>query len=886
LFIYTAAVSSRCIDVMLMKELHVARAPSSTACNDPILEAASGTGVYEWRPALDRLVWSPGLLRIYDQDEAPRGECGFSRFVHPEDRVRVEAETSGFLSGDASSYSHQFRIVRPDGSVRFVLDRGVIERDQNGRVQVIRGMNIDLGEAAFPPRPDVGADRANLRDAELEALYLEAPLGLAKLDIDLRFVRINKALAEINGYSVDQHLGRRVWDLLPDLRDSAEPALRQVIETGLPLRNVAIRGETPARPGVIREWCEHFYPLRTRDGVVRGIGIICEEVTDRVAAERALVESEARLAAALRAGRLGVHEFDPGTGSIKWDPTVRAIWGVPADEPITYETFAAGIHPDDIAVTLAAVEAALEPCGPGRYEAVFRVLHRSTSDSRWVRADGDVAFNGGTAVRLVGTVQDVTAQKEAEAAILESEQRFRSMADNAPMMVWVTQADGACSYLNPAWYEFTGQAADKALGFGWLTAVHPDDAAHSESVFREATMRRQAFRLDYRLRRADGVYRWVVDSARPRLSPDGEFLGFIGSVIDITDHKVAEETLRAANETFRQLVECSPFGIYAVDADFRLVQVSDGARKVFENVHPLIGRDFADVLRLIWPEPFASEAIAHFRHTMATGEPYHAPGTVQRRADIDVTEAYDWKLERIVMPDGRAGVVCHFYDLSERRSYEEKIQYLMREVNHRAKNMLSLVAAVARQTASAGTDDFLDRFSERLRSLAASQDLLVQTEWRGTDLAALVRSQLLHFRDLLGRRILLDGPPVEVSPQATQALGMALHELATNAAKYGALSNAAGRVEIAWRHFEEDGVQRFSISWTEKDGPAVKAPVRKGFGGRVVGTLVERALSSEVTHDYPDAGVVWTLRCLLSSITGPEGPTPWPVTVPLIDSPG
>lgn len=848
----------------------MARPPFSAVCTDPDLEAATRTGVYEWRASDDRLVWSPGLLRIYGQAEPPQGEAGFLRFVHPEDRVRVEAETSSFMGSGATSYSHEFRIVRADGSVRLVLDRGIIERDDWGRVRVIRGMNVDLGEGEAELKIDPQAENARMRDAELEALYAEAPLGLAQLDAELRFVRVNKALAEINGYPVNEHLGRRAWDLVPGIRESAEPALRQVIETGLPLRNVVVRGATPARPGVEREWCEHFYPLRTQDGIVRGIGIICEEVTDRVATERALVESEARLATALRAGRLGVHEFHPVTGVIKWDATVRAIWGVSADEPITFETFAAGVHPDDLAATQAAVAGALEPKGPGRYEAVYRVVHRQTKDVRWVHADGDVTFDGTVAVRLVGTVQDITAQREAEAALIESEQRFRTMADTAPMMVWMTEADGSCCYLNSTWYEFTGQTVDEALGFGWLKAVHPEDAVKSEHMFRSATLRRHDCRLEYRLRRADGVYRWVIDTARTRLGPDGEFLGFIGSVVDITDHKEAEQRLRAARDTFQQLVEGSPFGIFAVDADFRVAQVSEGTHKLFGNVRPLAGRDLAEVLRLIWHEPFASDAIARFQHTMATGEAYHARRMVERRADTGVTEAYDWKLERILMPDGRAGVVCHFYDLSERQSYEDKIQYLMRELHHRAKNILTLVAAVARQTASAGAENFIERFNERLRGLSATQDLLVKTDWKGADLAGLVEGQLGHFSDLFGHRILIGGPRVDLSPAAAQTLGMAVHELATNAAKYGALSDMTGRVEIAWRCFEDDGEPTFFMSWTEKDGPSVKAPVRDGFGGRVVRTLVERALTGQVTHTFAEAGVAWTLRCRLSSLAKTE----------------
>lgn len=131
-----------------------------------------------------------------------------------------------------------------------------------------------------------------------------------------------------------------------------------------------------------------------------------------------------------------------------------------------------------------------------------------------------------------------------------------------------------------------------------------------------------------------------------------------------------EERLRRAHDTFRDLVDNSPFGLYIVDFDFRLVQVSAGAQPVFANVRPLLGRDLSEVLRIVWPEPFASAVMGHFRHTLHTGEPYYASSTVERRHDIDTTEWYDWKLGRIVLPDDRFGVVCHFYDLSERLLYE------------------------------------------------------------------------------------------------------------------------------------------------------------------------------------------------------------------------
>ncbi len=269
---------------------------------------------------------------------------------------------------------------------------------------------------------------------------------------------------------------------------------------------------------------------------------------------------------------------------------------------------------------------------------------------------------------------ETTHRVKAEEALRESEARFRHMADNAPVMIWVTEADGCCTFLSKSWLEFTGQTSEAALGFGWLAAVHPADTDQAHKLFMEATARHESFAMEYRLRHQDGHYSWVYDSARPRFSETGEFLGFIGSVIDITSRKHSEDAIKATRDSFRQLVEQSPFGVYAVDADFRLAMVSAGAQKVFENVRPLLGRDFSEVLRTIWPEPFVSNVLDKFRRVLATGESYHAPRTVEQRADIRETESYDWKLERFVLPDGRPGVVCHFYDLSERQRYEETLR--------------------------------------------------------------------------------------------------------------------------------------------------------------------------------------------------------------------
>jgi PAS domain S-box-containing protein len=193
-------------------------------------------------------------------------------------------------------------------------------------------------------------------------------------------------------------------------------------------------------------------------------------------------------------------------------------------------------------------------------------------------------------------------------------------------------------------------------------------------------------------------------------------------------------------------------------------------------------------------------------------------------------------------------------DITERKEREEKLYLLMREVNHRARNMLSVVGAIARQSVP---EDYVERFSERIRALAAYQDLLVRSEWHGVEIKDLACAQLGNFADLIGSRIAIQGPKLRLNAASAQAMGLALHELATNAGKYGALSTDRGRVDICWG-IEGD---TFTISWTEREGPPVLAPGRRGFGTTVMEAITERTLDGKVCLQHAPSGVTWRLTC-------------------------
>jgi PAS domain S-box-containing protein len=381
----------------------------------------------------------------------------------------------------------------------------------------------------------------------LESLSDAVPAVIAVVGRDLRHRVCNLAYAEwfgrrrenVIGSTVEEVVGAALWKQL-------EPEIQETL-AGEPRR---FDGELPRDHAGRRFFSATLTPHLQPGGEVDGIAIFLQDITEQRRREDELRQSGERY-------RSLFNSIDEGFCVIE-------VLFDAAGTPVDY-------YFHEVNPAFEKQAGMTKVVGKRMLEFVASI------ESHWLRNYGHVALTGEPirfaeeykglnrwfdvyafrvgrpGERKVAVLfNDITQEKRNELALRESESRFRNMADNSPMMLWVTEADGRCTHLNRRWYEFTGQTPETGLGFGWLQAVHPEDRARAEHDFLTANSSRQPFRAEYRLRRKDGEYHWAIDAATPRFSETGEYLGYIGSVIDIEDRKRVELALREAKEQAEQ----------------------------------------------------------------------------------------------------------------------------------------------------------------------------------------------------------------------------------------------------------------------------------------------------------------------------------------------
>jgi len=425
--------------------------------------------------------------------------------------------------------------------------------------------------------------------------------------------------------------------------------------------------------------------------------------------------------------------------------------------------------------------------------------------------------------------------------------------------------DGTITSWNESARHMFGYSAKEIVGQSIRRLIPPDRQQEEDDII--ARLKKGEMIQSFETVRVakDGREIDVSVTISPILDGAGQMIGSSKVVRDISERKAREKRLRESEERLSQIINTVNAFVGLLDATGRIIEVNaralDAAGKSREEV---IGTPMADAPW--WSHtPEAGQRMGDIIARCLAGETVRCDLQYLARDEL---RWVDFQAAPIFAFDGSVtAVVPSGVDITDRKRSEEQVRLLMLEVNHRAKNMLGVVLAIARQTTSSSPGDFLSKLTQRIQALSVNLDLLVKNEWLGVDLEPLVRAQLSYFSDAIGTRIAIEGPDLRLTREAAQGIGMALHELATNAIKHGALSNDGGTIAITWTC--DDDV--FAIRWQEHGGPPVQEPTRRGFGYTVLSTLAEAAVSGHVSLDYAADGLRWELTCPARNVLEPVG---------------
>ncbi|WP_190513247.1 PAS domain S-box protein [Oscillatoria sp. FACHB-1407] len=385
-------------------------------------------------------------------------------------------------------------------------------------------------------------------------------------------VIFNTKAEDLFGYSADEVLGRSIESLMPERFRQGHLVFRAEYN-----RQPSQRSMGHAR---------NLYALR-KDGtefpIEAGLSSVqiederfvltfLTDISDRKRAEAQLRESREHLRYIIELNPQVPWTADPHGKITDFNERWLTLTGLTREQAMG-EGWSQVPHPDDLPAMLAAWTYSITTGNP--YDIQHRIKLADGS-YRWMRSR---AFPRRDEHKQIlgwyGTTEDIHDTKCAEEQLRESEQRFRDMADCAPVMIWVTDVTGACTFLSQSWYDFTGQTETTGLGLGWLEAVHPDDQKFSGDIFVQANARQEQFRIEYRLRRKDGTYRWAINAATPWFGADGQFKGYIGSVFDITDRKQAEQALQESEARLKLAYKATRSGVWDWDVIHNSSHISE-----------------------------------------------------------------------------------------------------------------------------------------------------------------------------------------------------------------------------------------------------------------------------------------------------------------------
>ncbi|WP_435021364.1 PAS domain S-box protein [Tundrisphaera sp. TA3] len=606
--------------------------------------------------------------------------------IHPEDRPGVQAAIRAAIRGvDPEPYAIEFRVIRPDGAVRWVFAKGkAIHHD--GRLRSFDGTINDITERREAEQ------QLKASEERYRTLFTAMDEGFCIIEVlfdgqdrpfDYRFLEMNPAFEGHTGLRDAE--GRTILELAPEHEPFWMQAYGEVARTGEPLHLVH-----EAR--ALHRWFE-VSAFRHGDPEGRRVAVLFNDITTRVRAE----QDRERLLREVQTERERLADV------IRRSPSFMTILrGPDLVFELVNERYSQLVGHRQV-VGMKVRDALPEIEGQGFFEALDRVYRDGEpvvgTDSRVMLAGRpgeplrerylDFVFqpirdpDGSVSGVLIHGV-DLTERKHAEQELRASERRFREFADTAPAMLWVTEADGRCTFLSRGWFEFTGQDPQQGLGFGWLEAVHPDDRERSGRLFREANRDQRDFRCEYRVRQVDGNYRWAIDIGRPRRSPEGEYLGYVGSVIDVDDLKHAEEDRRSSERKLKFALEAGRMGTWDLDLGSGRLTCSDACRANYGR-KPGEPFDYDDLAASV-----LEEDRAYWRQTIADAIGLAADFQIEYRV-LWPDGSLHWVQVRASCSTDAAGEVRSLtgvsFDITDRKRAEEELRSKTERVNLLVENI-------------------------------------------------------------------------------------------------------------------------------------------------------------------------------------------------------
>ncbi|NTF44915.1 PAS domain S-box protein [Agrobacterium rhizogenes] len=452
-------------------------------------------------------------------------------------------------------------------------------------------------------------------------------------------------------------------------------------------------------------------------------------------------------------------------------------------------------------------------------------------------------------------VNETTERVRSEQALRESEERVSAIISQSATGIAQYELDGRFSLVNRRFCEIVGYSESDLLDLRMQDITYPDDQHDTMQLFKAMLATGESFEIEQRYVRKDGNLVWVTNSASGVRDRSADRIRRAVSVVtDISERKRAQEVERR----LAAIIASSDDAILSTDLNMMITSWNSGAERLYgHSAEEAIGHS---VMMLV-PDDRSEEEPAILAQIRAGQkvEPYE---TKRRHSDgklvdvlLSVSPIYD-TYGRIV----GASKIAH--DISAKKEAEHLQSVLAGELNHRVKNVLATVMAISRQTL--GRDDVdkasVETFDARLASMARAHDLLIHGKWEEADLMAVINQALSPYPR---ERFEISGPAIKLAPRTVVSISLSLHELATNAAKYGALSVPDGHVAIIWSS-EAGDTDRLRLRWQETGGPAVKPPTRKGFGSRLIENLLAAELNGKVKISYEPSGLI----CEVDAATG------------------